>query len=153
MKAKKICAGAMALVLSMGTMSAFTGCGSSTDSSSKAVTPEVSQADIKDSFDAKGAKLEVLTNRTDRKEDGKLDALTDKFEEAYNCTVEYTAYKDYDTDVATRMGTDDYGDVLCIPSSLKLEELPTYFVSLGTYDEVKDTYQPAPISSCCKEHL
>lgn len=34
MKAKKICAGAMALVLSMGTMSAFTGCGSSTDSSS-----------------------------------------------------------------------------------------------------------------------
>lgn len=26
MKAKKICAGAMALVLSMGTMSAFTGC-------------------------------------------------------------------------------------------------------------------------------
>ena len=40
MKAKKICAGAMALVLSMGTMSAFTGCGSSTDSSSKAVTPE-----------------------------------------------------------------------------------------------------------------
>lgn len=111
MKAKKICAGAMALVLSMGTMSAFTGCGSSTDSSSKAVTPEVSQADIKDSFDAKGAKLEVLTNRTDRKEDGKLDALTDKFEEAYNCTVEYTAYKDYDTDVATRMGTDDYGDV------------------------------------------
>ena len=141
MKAKKICAGAMALVLSMGTMSAFTGCGSSTDSSSKAVTPEVSQADIKDSFDAKGAKLEVLTNRTDRKEDGKLDALTDKFEEAYNCTVEYTAYKDYDTDVATRMGTDDYGDVLCIPSSLKLEELPTYFVSLGTYDEFKDTYR------------
>lgn len=111
MKAKKICASAMALVLSMGTMSAFTGCGSSTDSSSKAVTPEVSQADIKDAFDAKGAKLEVLTNRTDRKEDGKLDALTDKFEEAYNCTVEYTAYKDYDTDVATRMGTDDYGDV------------------------------------------
>ena len=108
MKAKKICAGAMALVLSMGTMSAFTGCGSSADSSSKAVTPEVSQADIKDSFDAKGAKLEVLTNRTDRKEDGKLDALTDKFEEAYNCTVEYTAYKDYDTDVATRMGTDTY---------------------------------------------
>ena len=141
MKAKKICAGAMALVLSMGTMSAFTGCGSSTDSSSKAVTPEVSQADIKDSFDAKGAKLEVLTNRTDRKEDGKLDALTDKFEEAYNCTVEYTAYKDYDTDVATRMGTDDYGDVLCIPSSLKLEELPTYFVSIGTYDEFKDTYR------------
>ena len=141
MKAKKICAGAMALVLSMGTMSAFTGCGSSTDSSSKAVTPEVSQADITDAFDAKGAKLEVLTNRTDRKEDGKLDALTDKFEKAYNCTVEYTAYKDYDTDVATRMGTDDYGDVLCIPSSLKLEELPTYFVSLGTYDEFKDTYR------------
>ena len=141
MKAKKICAGAMALVLSMGTMSALTGCGNSTDSSSKAVTPEVSQADITDAFDAKGAKLEVLTNRTDRKEDGKLDALTDKFEEAYNCTVEYTAYKDYDTDVATRMGTDDYGDVLCIPSSLKLEELPTYFVSLGTYDEFKDTYR------------
>lgn len=31
MKAKKICAGAMALVLSMGTMSAFTGCGNSAD--------------------------------------------------------------------------------------------------------------------------
>lgn len=60
MKAKKICAGAMALVLSMGTMSAFTGCGSSTDSSSKAVTPEVSQADIKDSFDAKGENWKFL---------------------------------------------------------------------------------------------
>ena len=64
MKAKKICAGAMALVLSMGTMSAFTGCGSSADSSSKAVTPEVSQADIKDSFDAKGAQTELTEKRT-----------------------------------------------------------------------------------------
>ena len=79
MKAKKICAGAMALVLSMGTMSAFTGCGSSTDSSSKGCyTWKYRRLISKTHSTQRVQNWKFFTNRTDRKEDGKLDALTDK---------------------------------------------------------------------------
>lgn len=144
MKARRICAGAIALALSIGTLTAFSGCGSTGDSSkseAKKVPDTISQGEIKDAFDAEGAKLEVLTNRTDRVNDGTLDAFTDAFEEAYNCEVQYVGYTDYAGDVATRMGTDDYGDVLMIPDDVKIEDLSSFFEPIGTYDELKDTYR------------
>ncbi len=85
--------------------------------------------------------LTVYTNRTDRVDDGSLDKLTDSFEEANNCTVKYIGLTDYSTDIKTKMTTKDYGDVLMIPDDVKLAELKNYFVPLGTYDELKDTYQ------------
>lgn len=84
--------------------------------------------------------LKVLTHRTDRLEDGSLDAMTDAFEEANNCVVEYQGFTDYATDVATMMNTTDYGDVLMIPDTVKLEDLANFFEPLGTYDEMNAKY-------------
>ena len=63
-----------------------------------------------DSNTAGGEKLtlKVLTHRTDRIEDGTLDAMTDAFEEANNCIVEYQGFTDYSTDIPTMMNTTEY---------------------------------------------
>lgn len=131
MKARKIISGITALTLICGTAAAMSGCGNTDkDGSSK-----------KDGSKGSGVVLEVLTNRTDRVDDGSLDKLTDAFEEANNCEVKYVGYADYAGDVATRMGTEDYGDVLMIPDDVKLEDLSNFFEPLGTYDEMKEVYR------------
>lgn len=85
--------------------------------------------------------LEVLTNRTDRVDDGSLDELTKAFEEANNCDVQYVGYQDYTGTVATRMGTDDYGDVLMIPDDVELTDLSNFFEPIGSYDELSAKYR------------
>ncbi|MBO6229503.1 MAG: carbohydrate ABC transporter substrate-binding protein [Ruminiclostridium sp.] len=84
--------------------------------------------------------LTVLTCRTDRVQDGSLDAITDAFEAANNCEVKYQGYTDYVSDVSTMMNTTDYGDVLMIPDTVKLTDLANFFEPLGSYDEYKDKY-------------
>ncbi|MGN1109278.1 MAG: ABC transporter substrate-binding protein, partial [Oscillospiraceae bacterium] len=84
--------------------------------------------------------LTVLTHRTDRKDDGTLAEMTKSFEEANNCTVVYQAFTDYSTDVPTMMNTTEYGDVLMIPDTVKLEDLSNFFEPLGTYDEMNEKY-------------
>ncbi|MGN1119613.1 MAG: ABC transporter substrate-binding protein [Oscillospiraceae bacterium] len=84
--------------------------------------------------------LTVLTHRTDRKDDGTLAEMTKSFEEANNCTVVYQAFTDYSTDVPTMMNTTEYGDVLMIPDTVKLEDLSNFFEPLGTYDEMNAKY-------------
>lgn len=84
--------------------------------------------------------LTVLTHRTDRKDDGSLAEMTKSFEEANNCTVVYQAFTDYSTDVPTMMNTTEYGDVLMIPDTVKLEDLSNFFEPLGTYDELNEKY-------------
>lgn len=128
MKAKRIYATALALTLTLGSIAAFTSCGKD-DSSSGGKTS------------GKKVTLEVLTNRTDRVDDGSLDKLVEKFEADNNCEIKFVGYTDYSGDVATRMGTEDYGDVLMIPDEVKLTDLTNFFEPLGTYDELKDTYR------------
>ena len=124
----------------------FTGCGSSsegdTTASSGNVDTAASTADAAKTDNTAGDKavLEVLTNRTDRVDDGSLDELTKAFEDANNCDVQYVGYQDYAGTVATRMGTDDYGDVLMIPDDVELKDLSNFFDPIGTYDELGVTY-------------
>ena len=84
--------------------------------------------------------LKVLTHRTDRLEDGSLAEMTKAFEEANNCKVEYQGFTDYSTDIPTMMNTTEYGDVLMIPDTVKLEDLSNFFEPLGTYDEMNAKY-------------
>ena len=84
--------------------------------------------------------LTVLTHRTDRKDDGTLAEMTKSFEEANNCTVVYQAFTDYATDDPTMMNATEYGDVLMIPDTVKLEDLSNFFEPLGTYDEMNEKY-------------
>ena len=143
MNFKKILAAATACTLTLGSLAGCTG-KDETKTTKKVTTAEAIEEE--EIIDGKGATLEVLTNRTDRVSveaggDGTLEKLTEAFEEAYNCKVEYTAYTNYNIDALKRMKTDDYGDVLCISTNIKKDELATYFVSLGTVDELDDTYR------------
>lgn len=126
MKMKRIIAAALSVVLLTST---FAGCGKDDDSSSKA-----------DKSTGDKVILKVLTHRTDRLEDGSLDKMTDAFEAANNCIVEYQGFTAYADDVTTMMNTKDYGDVLMIPDTIKLEDIGNFFASLGTTEELNAKY-------------
>ena len=96
MKLKRIIAGILAVsTVFMVTACQDQGTSSKTDTSSKtenSSTTEESKNDESKNDESKteGEKLtlKVLTHRTDRKEDGSLEKMTEAFEEKFNCTVE-----------------------------------------------------------------
>jgi len=138
----------LASILVAATMVGVTGCannatsGTSSDGSDtgSGTTTNNSTGDTGNTPTGEQLTLTVLTHRTDRIEDGSLDAMTDAFEKANNCVVVYQGFTDYATDVATMMNTKDYGDVLMIPDSVKLEDLSNFFEPLGSYDELSAKY-------------
>lgn len=149
MKLRKLMAGflaastmlSLAACSSGNTESSSTASNSSNTGSSDANTStDNSTATSTDSSSGDKLTLTVLTHRTDRKDDGTLAEMTKSFEEANNCTVVYQAFTDYSTDVPTMMNTTEYGDVLMIPDTVKLEDLSNFFEPLGTYDEMNQKY-------------
>jgi len=144
MKASKLTSAGLAALLMA---AVFTGCGSSSEGETGTADVKndaaASTADTAKTDNTSGDKivLEVLTNRTDRVDDGSLDELTKAFENANNCDVQYVGYQDYTGTVATRMGTDDYGDVLMIPDDVELKDLSNFFDPIGTYDELSAKYR------------
>jgi ABC-type glycerol-3-phosphate transport system substrate-binding protein len=78
-----------------------------------------------------------LTNRTDRDNDGTYAKLIAKFNEKYpDVKVEVQSATDYVGEMATRMQTDEYGDVCMIIDTVPTDVLGKYFLSLGTVDEL-----------------
>ena len=84
--------------------------------------------------------ITVLTNRTDLV-DTKFAEYKAAFEAKYpGTTVNFEPITDYEGDVAIRMQTTEYGDVLLIPNSVKSTDFATYFEPLGTVDELSSKY-------------
>ncbi|WP_461206136.1 ABC transporter substrate-binding protein [Clostridium sp. DL1XJH146] len=84
--------------------------------------------------------ITVLTNRTDLV-DTTFNEYKTKFNEKYpDVKVNFEAITDYEGQVKTRMNTTDYGDVLLIPNDLNLTELPDFFESLGTIEDLSEKY-------------
>lgn len=87
-------------------------------------------------------KITFLTNRTDLVNNGSYDKLLTKFQEKYpNVTVEFEGITDYAGELATRMQTTEYGDVLMIPDAVPSKEYGKYFVPFGTVEELGKKYQ------------
>ncbi|WP_345750880.1 ABC transporter substrate-binding protein [Microbacterium rhizophilus] len=85
--------------------------------------------------------ITVITQRTDIV-DTVFQDYKAQFEEEYpEVTVEFEAITDYEGEIAVRMNTDDYGDVLLIPNSVNQAQLPHFFEPLGTVDELSSTYR------------
>ena len=55
--------------------------------------------------------------------------------------VTFEAITDYDGEVKTRMNTDDYGDVLILPTGVANADLSSFFEPLGTTDELGKKYR------------
>ena len=84
--------------------------------------------------------ITVLTNRTDLVDNVFVDYAA-QFNEIYpNVKVEFEAITDYEGEVRIRMNTEEYGDVLLIPNVIGANELPDFFVPLGTLEELDPVY-------------
>ncbi|MFI5531294.1 ABC transporter substrate-binding protein [Kitasatospora sp. NPDC051853] len=85
--------------------------------------------------------IKVLTNRVDQLSDGTLRKYADRFRKAYpDVRVRFEALTDYEGGIGVRLDGGDYGDVLLIPNSMNLGQYPTYFASLGSADELAQTF-------------
>src|SRR5678815_2572019 len=85
--------------------------------------------------------ITVLNHRTDLDKDGTLAKYSEAFKAKYpDVTVNWETITDYAGEVATRLSTTDYGDVLNIPPSLSADKYPDFFSPLGTVDELGEKY-------------
>lgn len=86
--------------------------------------------------------ITVLTNRTDLV-DTTFKEYAEAFEEEYpGTTVKFEALTDYEGDTKIRLNSQDYGDVLLIPSSnVTKDQYENFFEPLGTVEEQSETYR------------
>ena len=125
----------LALLLALATLLSLTACGSGSSDSKK------------DDGSVSG-KITYLTNRTDLDADGTYDELIAKFNEEYpDVEVEVQSVTDYAGELATRMQTTEYGDVLMIPDAVPSNSFSKYFEPFGTVEELSDTYQESYLYS------
>lgn len=115
------------LLLVVAMVASMTACGSS---------------DKNENGDGLSGKITFLTNRTDLDNDGTYEELIAKFNEKYpDVTVEVQSITDYAGELATRMQTEEYGDVLLIPDAVPKSEYAKYFESFGTVEELSEKYR------------
>ncbi|MFJ9777318.1 extracellular solute-binding protein [Kitasatospora sp. NPDC101157] len=85
--------------------------------------------------------ITVLTNRTDQLNKGVLAGYAAEFNKTYpNVKVKFEGMTDYEGEVKIRMNTENYGDVLPIPSDLSIAQLPNFFAPLGEAGDLSKLY-------------
>ena len=85
--------------------------------------------------------ITVLSHRTDLDKDGTLAKYSEAFKKLHpNVTVNWETITDYAGEVATRLNTTDYGDVLNVPPSLSADKFAQFLSPLGTVDELGAKY-------------
>lgn len=128
--------------------SLLAGCGSGKEAETTDTTTETSDVAVTDTAttEAEAAgdfsgDLTVLTHRTDLI-DTKYADYKKEFEARYpDVNIKFEAITDYEGDVAIRMGTSDYGDVLMLPNSIPNNEFPDFFEPLGSVEELSAKYK------------
>lgn len=122
MKVRKQLALLIAGVLAVGSL---TGCGGNANTGS---------ADAKS-----GKTLTVLTHRTDM--EAVFKTYKTEFESSHpGVTINFEAVNDYQNTLSTRMGTEDYGDVLMMPANITKDKYKDFYEPIGKIDELKDKY-------------
>lgn len=130
MKRKKTLSMVLSAVLAAGMLTGCGGAGNSTRSGDK-----------------KDITLKVLTQRTDIV-DTDLKAFSDKYTEKTGVKIKWEAIKDYESDIKVRLNSNDYGDVLLLPSTMPKNEYPNFFEPLGKASDTKiSEYQSNKLSA------
>ncbi len=97
--------------------------------------PTYTQLNLDDYADVT-ASIKFIHHKTDRQDDGTMDAMVAKFNEEFpGITVELEAITDYAEDALLRLSTGDWGDIMFIPAVDKAD-LPTYFMPLDKTAEL-----------------
>lgn len=129
---------ALVLVLTM-----LAGCGSKNNNAENNAQGNASGANNAATEQSGGevsGEITVLTQRTDIVDTVFKDYAT-KFNEKYpKVKVNFQALSDYEGQVMVRMNSDDYGDVLLLPTSIPIKDLPEFFEPLGEYSELSKEY-------------
>jgi ABC-type glycerol-3-phosphate transport system substrate-binding protein len=85
--------------------------------------------------------ITVLTNRTDLVDTVYQDYVG-KFKEKYpDVNVKFEALTDYDGDTTIRLNSQDYGDVLLIPTAVPKDQYPAFFEPVGDAAELSKKYR------------
>ena len=163
MKAKKV----LALTLSAAMLLGLTACGGAAEQAAPAATEATEEAaeateevaeeteeaaeevaasgDVTYSTTVLGenadltASIKWIHHKTDRAEDGTIDAMIAEFNKEYpNITVEAEAVTDFAEDALLRLNAGDWGDIMFIPAIDKAD-LPTYFMPLDSKDTLSQT--------------
>ncbi|MFE7270124.1 ABC transporter substrate-binding protein [Streptomyces sp. NPDC057623] len=86
--------------------------------------------------------ITVLTHRTDLVQDGTMKKYAAEFNKTYpEVKVEFDAITAYEGEVKIRMNTENYGDVLMIPTVIEKKDYPRFFASLGSQAERSKEYR------------
>ena len=98
--------------------------------------PTYSQVVVGEDYTDLTAEIKWIHHKTDRAEDGTIDAMIAEFNKVYpNITVVPEAVTDYAEDSLLRLSTGDWGDIMFIPAVDKAE-LGNYFVALDSYENM-----------------
>jgi len=142
MKKSKAVVSLMALTLMAGL---FAGCSSNNNEANKNTgntgTTEATNApaDATAAKDIKGD-ITVITQRTDIV-DTVFKEYAAKFNEKYpDVKVNFEALATYEDQIKIRMSTSDYGDVLLIPTSVAIKDIPDFFEPLGKLADMSKEY-------------
>lgn len=140
-KAKKL----LSLTLATTMVFSMTGCGnggneSTSDSSTASEVPTIDQIKLGEDYQDLKADIKILTDRTDIV-DTTYKGYAESFMKEYpNIKVTYEAITDYAESVTLRLTNGDWGDICFIPDSVEKSEMPNYFIPLGDYSTLNDTY-------------
>jgi raffinose/stachyose/melibiose transport system substrate-binding protein len=88
--------------------------------------------------------ITVLTHRTDLQADGTYKTYAAEFNRIYpNVRVSFQAITAYESEVKIRMNTENYGDVLMIPSTsyVSKADYPRFFAPLGSTADLAGKYR------------
>lgn len=85
--------------------------------------------------------ITVITQRTDIVDTVFKDYAAE-FNKLYpDVNVKFQALANYEDQIKIRMNSDDYGDVLLLPTSIALADTPDFFEPLGDLAEMSKTYK------------
>ncbi|WP_334077287.1 ABC transporter substrate-binding protein [Paenibacillus sanfengchensis] len=84
--------------------------------------------------------ITVITQRTDIVDTVFKEYAAEFNKEHPDIKVNFQALSDYEGQITVRMNSDDYGDVLLIPTSIPLVDTPEFFEPLGDLAELKKQY-------------
>ncbi|MRN55957.1 ABC transporter substrate-binding protein [Paenibacillus monticola] len=144
MKKSKTAMGLMTLTLMA---SLFAGCSSNNNANNEpaattgnaGTSTEATTAPADAAKDIKGD-ITVITQRTDIVDTVFKDYAT-KFNEKYpDVKVNFEALATYEDQIKIRMSTNDYGDVLLLPTSVAIKDLPDFFEPLGKMSDLEQQY-------------
>ncbi|MGM7719695.1 ABC transporter substrate-binding protein [Metabacillus sp. Hm71] len=128
------------VVLILVLLAALTGCSSngSSEGGGNSTEPDLSWKE-KDPKEIEG-EITFISQRTDI-----VDTVFPEYEKEFqkkypNVEVKFEALTDYGGQITPRMNTQDYGDVLLIPTQVPIKDIPNFYEPLGKLEEMEKEY-------------